>query len=180
MAIKRKKGRKKTTSRATLATRRPAAPKRRTGRRRARKHGMLSSNNNNSVLLMQMGEAALGGIVGAVVLKVIPLSNPMIKAAAVAGAGVLVATQMKKPLIGAGMVAIAGVNLGQGLKLPFLADENFQEGQFYPVNDLQENVAYIDEHGFQTFPTASGYMLNENGQLSENLQEDFVVIRANN
>lgn len=150
-----------------------------TKRRRKGKRGLLSAKNNNSVLAMQMVEAAIGGALGAIVFKVIPIVDPKIKALVVAGGGVLVATQMNKPLAAAGMIGVAAANLGTALKLPLLSeDENMmQETEFVEIA-AEPQQFYVDNMGNQVFPIGGGMMMNEDGELSENLQEDFLTITS--
>lgn len=150
-----------------------------TKRRRKGKRGLLSAKNNNSVLAMQMVEAAIGGALGAIVFKVIPIVDPKIKALVVAGGGVLVATQMNKPLAAAGMIGVAAANLGTALKLPLLSeDENMmQETEFVEIA-AEPQQFYVDNMGNQVFPIGGGMMINDDGELSENLQEDFITITS--
>ena len=150
-----------------------------TKRRRKGKRGLLSAKNNNSVLAMQMVEAAIGGALGAIVFKVIPIVDPKIRALVVAGGGVLVATQMGKPLAAAGMIGVAAANLGTALKLPLLSeDENMmQETEFVEIA-AEPQQFYVDNMGNQVFPIGGGMMMNEDGELSENLQEDFLTITS--
>jgi hypothetical protein len=150
-----------------------------TKRRRKTKRGLLSAKNNNSVLAMQMVEAAIGGALGAIVFKIIPIVDPKIRALAVAGGGVLVATQMGKPLAAAGMIGVAAANLGTALKLPLLSeDENMmQETEFVEIA-AQPQEFYVDNMGNQVFPIGGGMMINDDGELSENLQEDFITITS--
>jgi hypothetical protein len=151
-----------------------------TKRRRKGKRGLLSAKNNNSVLAMQMVEAAIGGALGAIVFKVIPIVDPKIRALVVAGGGVLVATQMNKPLAAAGMIGVAAANLGTALKLPLLSeDENMmQETEFVEIAANAQEMVYVDNMGNQVFPIGNGLMINDDGELSENLQEDFITVTA--
>jgi hypothetical protein len=151
-----------------------------TKRRRKGKRGLLSAKNNNSVLAMQMVEAAIGGAIGAIVFKVIPIVDPKIRALVVAGGGVLVATQMNKPLAAAGMIGVAAANLGTALKLPLLSeDENMmQETEFVEIAAQNQDMMYVDNMGNQVYPIGGGLMINDDGELSENLQEDFITITS--
>jgi hypothetical protein len=151
-----------------------------TKRRSKGKRGLLSAKNNNSVLAMQMVEAAIGGALGAIVFKVIPIVDPKIKALVVAGGGVLVATQMNKPLAAAGMIGVAAANLGTALKLPLLSeDENMmQETEFVEIAAPGQDMIYVDNMGQTVYPIGGGMMINDNGELSENLQEDFITVTA--
>jgi hypothetical protein len=151
-----------------------------TKRRRKGKRGLLSAKNNNSVLAMQMVEAAIGGALGAIVFKVIPIVDPKIKALVVAGGGVLVATQMNKPLAAAGMIGVAAANLGTALKLPLLSeDENMmQETEFVEIAAPNQDMIYVDNMGQTVYPIGGGLMINDDGELSENLQEDFITVTA--
>lgn len=151
-----------------------------TKKRRKTKRGLLSAKNNNSVLAMQMVEAAIGGALGAIVFKVIPIVDPKIRALVVAGGGVLVATQMNKPLAAAGMIGVAAANLGTALKLPLLSeDENMmQETEFVEIAANSQEMVYVDNMGNQVFPIGNGMMINDDGELSENLQEDFITITS--
>jgi hypothetical protein len=151
-----------------------------TKRRRKTKRGLLSAKNNNTVLAMQMVEAAIGGALGAIVFKIIPIVDPKIRALAVAGGGVLVATQMNKPLAAAGMIGVAAANLGTALKLPLLAEDMnmMQETEFVEIAAQNSNPMYVDSMGNQVFPIGGGMMINDDGELSEDLQEDFITITS--
>jgi hypothetical protein len=150
-----------------------------TKRRRKTKRGLLSAKNNNTVLAMQMVEAAIGGALGAIVFKIIPIVDPKIRALAVAGGGVLVATQMGKPLAAAGMIGVAAANLGTALKLPLLAEDMdmMQETEFVEIAAPMDQF-YVDNMGNQVFPIGGGMMINDDGELSEDLQEDFITITS--
>ena len=151
-----------------------------TKRRRKGKKGLLSAKNNNSVLAMQMVEAAIGGALGAIVFKVIPIVDPKIRALVVAGGGVLVATQMGKPLAAAGMIGVAAANLGTALKLPLLSEDEtmMQETEFVEIAAPGRDQIYVDNMGQTVYPIGGGMMINDDGELSENLQEDFITITS--
>lgn len=184
MAVKSKKepGGKKPAHRSHTPARtngRKPGPKKSHSKRR-RKHGLLSAGNNTNALAMQFVEAAVGGAFGAVIYNLVPISNPMFKAAVVGGGGVLVATKMKRPLAGAGMIAVGGVKLGAAFKVPYLNDEPM-EANFYDLSETQAAPMFIDQNGFRVYPIndGTGRMALEDGNLSENTESDFIYVYPN-
>jgi hypothetical protein len=51
-----------------------------------------------------------------------------------------------------------------------------QETEFVEIAAQNQDMMYVDNMGNQVYPIGGGMMINDDGELSENLQEDFITI----